>query len=78
MKSHSSDLVDTCKMTALLCLGCGEDLALRAADRRALQGPPAERFKVLPFFPAKVGLRPTSNDWGVTVSGESFDPLTTA
>ena len=29
-------------MTALLCLGCGEDLALRAADRRALQGPPAE------------------------------------
>ena len=29
-------------MTALLCLGCGEDLAQRAADRRALQGPPAE------------------------------------
>lgn len=29
-------------MTALLCLGCGEDLAQHAADRRALQGPPAE------------------------------------
>lgn len=29
-------------MSALLCLGCGEDLAQRAADRRALQGPPAE------------------------------------
>ena len=28
-------------MAALLCLGCGEDLALRAADRRALQGPSA-------------------------------------
>ena len=29
-------------MPALLCLGCGEDLTSRAADRRALQGPPAE------------------------------------
>ena len=29
-------------MSTLLCLGCGEDLANRAADRRALQGPPAE------------------------------------
>ena len=29
-------------MSAFLCLGCGEDLANRAADRRALQGPPAE------------------------------------
>ena len=29
-------------MPALLCLGCGEDLGHRAADRRALQGPPAE------------------------------------
>ena len=29
-------------MKALLCLGCGEDLAERAADRRALQGSPAE------------------------------------
>ena len=28
-------------MAALLCLGCGKDLALRAADRRALQGPSA-------------------------------------
>ena len=29
-------------MPALLCLGCGEDLGHRAADRRALQGPPSE------------------------------------
>lgn len=29
-------------MPALLCLGCGEDLAHRAADRRALQGLHAE------------------------------------
>ena len=29
-------------MMALLCLGCGENLAQRAADRRALQDPPAE------------------------------------
>jgi len=29
-------------MPALLCLGCDEDLGHRAADRRALQGPPAE------------------------------------
>ena len=38
VKSHSSDLVGRgYKMTALLCLGCGEDLVIRA-----LQGPPAE------------------------------------
>ena len=30
-------------MPALLCLGCGEDLTIRAADRRVLQGLPAER-----------------------------------
>lgn len=29
-------------MPALLCLGCGEDLSSRVADRRALQGPQAE------------------------------------
>ena len=29
-------------MAAILCIGCGEDLTARTADRRALQGPATE------------------------------------